>query len=245
MDTTTLVYIAAAYFIASFVKGATGLGFSTTCMPIMALQLNIAHAIPLVVIPSIISNLILMRQIGYFHEAVNRFKWIYIAVIPGLLIGMTILTAVPTAWSKGALGTILIIYAIWALGRKQGMLSTSAEQYLKIPTGFLTGFINGLTGSQVMPIMPYLLALELPKNLFIQAINISFTLSSFTLLAGLSRLGYMDMTTAIIATAGLVPVYLGIKAGGLIQKRLSDNRYRQIILIFLMVLGMILLIKLF
>ena len=34
-------------------------------------------------------------------------------------------------------------------------------RWLAAPTGVLTGTINGLTGSQVLPLMPYVLALDL------------------------------------------------------------------------------------
>jgi hypothetical protein len=36
-----------------------------------------------------------------------------------------------------------------------------------LPSGFVTGTINGIIGSQVMPILPYLLALDLNRDVFV------------------------------------------------------------------------------
>lgn len=54
---------------------------------------------------------------------------------------------------------------------KSFLLSANWEKRLRVPTGFLTGFINGLTGSQVMPVLPYLFSLNLDIKTFVQAIN--------------------------------------------------------------------------
>jgi hypothetical protein len=45
--------------------------------------------------------------------------------------------------------------------------------------------INGLTGSQLMPVLPYLMALHLDRERFVQAINCSFTASSIVMAIGL------------------------------------------------------------
>ena len=50
----TLLQIAgvlATYMFAATAKGITGLGFSTTCLPILALFLGLKEALPLVIIP--------------------------------------------------------------------------------------------------------------------------------------------------------------------------------------------------
>lgn len=57
-----ILIIACAYLVAAFVKGATGLGFSTSALPILALGLGLKSAMPLVIIPSLVSNAIVMMQ---------------------------------------------------------------------------------------------------------------------------------------------------------------------------------------
>ena len=242
-DWDDYAFVLAAYVVASGIKGLTGIGFSPSCLPIMALRLDLKIAIPLVIVPSIVSNLVVMLQAGRFREALRRFWPLYVASIPGLLIGLTILVSIDVDIAKAILGLVLISYALWALRNSSFSLSGEWERLLKMPAGFCTGFVNGLTGSQVMPVLPYLLSLDLNKSAFIQAINISFTLSSLVMLVGMNRLGHLSLNTFLTAFGGLVPVLLTVYLAGGLQGRLSGAIHRTLVLTFLLVMGLVLLVK--
>ena len=184
-----------------------------------------------------------MVQAGHFREAVKRFWPLYVSSIPGLLIGLTILIAINIDVAKAILGLVLITYAFWALSNKTFSLSGEWERKLKIPAGFCTGFVNGLTGSQVMPALPYFLSLNLNKNAFVQAINISFTLSSLIMLFGMNRLGYLSPNTFLVAVLGLVPVLMTVYLAGKLQHRLTGALHRRLVLIFLLIMGLVLLAR--
>lgn len=243
MDEFDYIFILTAYVVAASIKGLTGIGFSTSCLPIMALRLDLKVAIPLVIIPSIVSNIVVMIQAGRFRQALRRFWPMYVSSLPGLLIGLSILVAINIVFAKAILGLVLIAYAFWALSNKVFLLSEKWERKLKAPAGFCTGFINGLTGSQVMPSLPYLLSLGLDKDDFVQAINISFTLSSFVMLIGMNRLGYLPPSTLLLAVGGLIPVLITVYLAGKLQKRLSGELHRRLVLGFLLIMGWILLLK--
>lgn len=243
MDWLDYVFILTAYVIAATIKGVTGIGFSTSCLPIMALRLDLKIAIPLVIVPSIVSNVAVMVQAGRFREAVSRFWPLYLASIPGLLIGLTILVAINADIARAILGLVLVFYALWALSNKSFVLTEKWGRKLKIPVGFCTGFINGLTGSQVMPALPYFLSLNLNKNAFVQSINISFTLSSLLMLFGMNRFGYLTPDTFLVAVIGLIPVLVTVYFAGKLQQRLTGVLHRRLILTFLLIMGSILLVR--
>ena len=138
MDELDYIFILLAYVIAASIKGLTGIGFSTSCLPIMALRLDLKVAIPLVIVPSVVSNIVVMVQAGRFQQALKRFWPMYIASIPGLLIGLSILVAINVSAAKAILGLVLIVYASWALGNKHLALSEKWERILKPPAGFFT-----------------------------------------------------------------------------------------------------------
>lgn len=236
-------FILMAYIVASGIKGLTGLGFSTSCLPILALRLDLKIAIPLVIVPSIVSNIAVMVETGHFRNAVLRFWPLYASCVPGLLIGLVVLTSIHADTARVILGLVLVSYAILALSNKPFTLPEKWEKRLKVPTGFFTGIINGLTGSQVMPILPYLLSLNLTKNDFVQAINISFTLSSLIMLLGMNQLGYLSPSTFLIAAGGLVPVVTTVYFAGKSRRHLSGTLYRRLVLIFLLTMGTILSLK--
>lgn len=245
MDWVDYAFILAAYVVASAIKGLTGIGFSTSCLPIMALRLDLRIAIPLVIIPSIVSNLVVMFQAGSFREAFRRFWPLYLASFPGLLAGLAILVAIDVDAARAILGLVLVVYALWALANQPLALTAEWERRLNVPIGLGTGFVNGLTGSQVMPVLPYLLALNLNKNTFVQAINLSFTLSSLVMLVGVNRLGYLPAGNVMVAVAGLVPVMTIVYLAGKFQRRLAGSIHRRLVLSFLLVMGMLLLGRVF
>jgi uncharacterized membrane protein YfcA len=96
-----------------------------------------------------------------------------------------------------------------------------------------------------MPILPYLMSLNLTKDELVQAINTSFTFASLVMLAGLNRLGLFTMEIGVISAIGIVPVTAGIWLGGRVRRLLPEETFRRIVLTLLMVLGAGLMIRAF
>ncbi len=82
---------------------------------------------------------------------------------------------------------MVLAYAVFALARPSSAEALAA--LLQGPAGFANGVVTGLTGSQVMPLLPYMMSLELQPDRFVQAVNLSVLLSSLVLAAALAVLG--------------------------------------------------------
>jgi hypothetical protein len=106
-----------------------------------------------------------------------------------------------------------------------------------MPAGFLTGLVNGVTGSQIMPVLPYLMALDLDKDRFVQAINISFTLSTVVMAIGLAGLGLLTGGAGVVSIAGVAVVFAGVTLGTRLRAVLSPEAFRRAVLGLLLVLG--------
>ena len=229
--------ILATYLFAAFAKGVTGLGFSTMCLPFLALTVGLKGALPLLIIPSLASNLLVMRQVGHFRKTLHRFWPMLAATIPGLLIGLSMLAMVDGRIAGGALGVILISWCVFAIAAPDFRLPQALERPLGVVSGIITGVTNGLTGSQVMPCVPYLMALKLDRGVFIQATNSSFTLSSLIMAVGLTRLDLFTFDAVMMSVAGLVVVLCGLRIGERVRSRLSPDLFRRAVLVMLIVMG--------
>lgn len=238
-----LAAIAFAYLFASFVKGATGLGFSTTCLPFLVLAVGLKSALPLILLPSLASNVFVMREAGHFRETVRRFWPMFAATVPGLIAGLWLLDTVNVELCALALGLVLAAYSLYALKSPDFILPEHLARPLAPVSGFLTGLVNGVTGSQIMPSLPFLISLKLPRERFVQAINCSFTLSTIIMALGLSKLGLLTGTSIVVSVCGLGVVYLGTKAGGVVRRRLDETAFRRLVLILLLTLGMALVVR--
>lgn len=243
MDPTLLAIACGAFFFAAFSKGITGMGFATTCLPIIALAMGLEVALPLVLVPSVASNIIVQVEAGHFRESIRRFWPMLIAGMLGVVIGLVLLTWMEARAAGAALGVVLIVYGLFALKTPNLTLPPRYEKPLGPVTGLATGVINGLTGSQLMPVLPYLMALHLDRERFVQAINCSFTASSIVMAVGLSKIGLMTTETALVSAIGIAPVWIGLKLGGNIRRRLTPEIFRKLVIYMLMASGVLLLIR--
>ena len=233
-----LVPLLIAAFVSAFLKGITGLGFSTICLGLLASVVDHKLAVPAVLVPSLSSNLLVMREAGSFRDTLRRFWPLYLAALPALLAGLALLASVDSATSRRVLGGVLSVYGVWALANAEFALPRRVERWLNAPVGVITGFVNGLTGSQVMPVLPYLLSLNLDKNVFVQAINISFTASSLLMMAGLAVLGLLDLPLLGTSALAVLPVAMGIAMGARVRRRLEEATFRKVVLVLLVGLGL-------
>lgn len=243
ISTTALLFASFGFFFAGVVKGGTGLGFSTTCLPFLVLSLGLEHAMPLVLVPSLTSNFIVHIQAGEFRRTARTFWPMFAALIPGLALGLWLLAHVDLGYASAVLGGVLIVYGVWALKNIEAMLPKNIVPALRIPAGLLGGLINGLTGSQIMPVLPYLLSQPLERNIFLQAINTSFTISSLIMVAGLATIGFLTTEIALLSTAALLPMFAGVSLGARIRAGMTTDTFRKAVLVVLIGLGGVLVFK--
>ena len=57
-------------------------------MPFLVYALGIKATLPMLIIPSVASNLIVMRDAGHFRPTLHRFRWLYVSALPGIVLGL-------------------------------------------------------------------------------------------------------------------------------------------------------------
>ncbi len=51
---------------------------------------------------------------------------------------------------------------------------------------------------------------------------------------GLSKIGLMNIETALVSAIGVIPVWIGLKLGGNIRRRLAPELFRKLVIYMLM-----------
>lgn len=243
MDASQISIVGFAFLFAAFAKGVSGLGFSTTALPFLALSIGIKEALPILIIPSLASNVLIMTRTDAFRESVFRFRYMYLGAMIGVAAGVVLLGIVDGQIAGFFLGFVLMIYCAFAALRPNFRLRPDLERPLAPLTGLVTGSINGLTGSQVMPLLPFLLSLRLTPDVLVQSSNVSFTLSSLVMTFGLAQLGLFTLNSLTISIVALVPVWLGLTIGARLRQRLPANAFRMVVLIMLGLSGIALMVR--
>ncbi|MFP3632023.1 sulfite exporter TauE/SafE family protein, partial [Burkholderia sp. SIMBA_045] len=83
------------------------------------------------------------------------------------------------------LGIALIVYAGYTLIAPAFAVPARLERWLSPVIGVITGIVTGATGVFVMPAVPYLASLNMNREEFVQALGLSFTISTVALALGL------------------------------------------------------------
>src|SRR5262249_44674247 len=91
------------------------------------------------------------------------------------------LGAVSSAGTLAALGAALALYAITSLAPLRIEVPARTEWWLGPLVGGATGIVTATTGVFVIPAVPYLQALRLTSEDLVQALGLSFTVSTIAL----------------------------------------------------------------
>jgi uncharacterized membrane protein YfcA len=245
MDADQVALAVAALALAGVVKGAAGIGFSTTALPLLALTIGLKSAMPLVILPSLASNFLVMADAAPLRETFRAYAPLYAASLPGIALGLVLLRAADPSAAGGVLGAVLATYAALSLGGVAPVLSATRARLLRIPVGAATGLVNGLTGSQVMPLVPFLLSTGVAPGVFVQASNISFTISSLAMIVGLASIDLLTWPVAALSAACVVPGSLGVLLGNRIRRAMPVRAFRVLVLLVLLAMGGLLLLRAF
>jgi uncharacterized membrane protein YfcA len=101
-----------------------------------------------------------------------------------------------------------------------------------------TGLVTGATGVFVIPAVPYLQAIGLEKEELIQALGLSFTVSTVALAVGLLRLDAWHTGSAWMSLLALLPALVGMQVGQLLSQRIAILTFRKVFFAGLLLLGL-------
>lgn len=239
MDHSTLLVVAATatFFLAGTVKGVTGMGLPTVSMAVLGSLTSPLSAANLLIAPSFVTNvwqLLAGRSIG----VLSRRLWpMMLAVVAGTIAGSSLLASGSAAVTTSALGGALVLYTGYTLVSRQLRVPARLEPWLSPVIGVATGVVTGGTGVLVIPAVPYIHALDLDKDDLVQALGLSFTISTIALAAGLAWRGAFRIDEFVASGLAIIPALAGMWAGQMIRSRISAQIFRRWFLILLFLLG--------
>jgi hypothetical protein len=238
-----VLLVALTFFLAGIVKGVTGMGLPTVAVGVLGAIMSPVSAAALLVIPSFVTNVWQLVTGPDFLGVMKRLWLMMLGIVVGTLAGTELLTSANTEYASVGLGSALVLYAVHGLWAKPFSVPARLERLLSPVIGLTTGVVTGGTGVLVIPAVPYLQALGLSKDNLIQALGLSFTVSTIALAAGLARGGAFELGNVTLSALAIIPSLLGMMVGTGIRERISAATFRRWFLIFLVVLGLKLVVR--
>lgn len=239
---TLTALVMGTFLLAGTVKGVIGLGLPTVAMGLLGMAMLPTQAAALLIIPSMVTNLWQLASGGQLRPLLKRLWPMLLMVSIGTGLGGYLLGMSSGPAMTRALGAALLLYALSGLLLPAFRLSARHERWLGPVCGLTTGVITAATGVFVIPAVPYLQALGLERNQLVQALGLSFTVSTAALAVVLFFNGSMGGSEIGASLVALVPALLGMWLGQWLRQRISAQVFKRAFFLGLGALGVHLLL---
>lgn len=236
-NTTLLLFITATFVLAGFVKGVIGLGLPTIAVGILGVVMAPAQAAALLVVPNLVTNGWQIATGPKLAATLRRLGPMLAAICVGTWAGAGLLQQQKDGTATLWLGLALVLYALVGLKAAKLRVPVRWEGWLGPVIGLTTGVVTAATGVFVLPAVPYLQALGFDKDELVQALGISFIVSTLALSFGLIGAGALNGTVAWHSLLALVPALVGMGAGQFIRNRISAATFKICFFAGLLALG--------
>jgi uncharacterized membrane protein YfcA len=239
----TLIYIGFVFALAGFIKGVIGLGLPTISMGLLAVVMPPIEAAALLIIPSLLTNVWQMVAGPSLPAAVRRLWPMMLAVCLGTWAGMGLMTGAHAHYGTILLGVALAAYAMTGLAAVRFTMPKRREALYGPLTGGITGLITAATGVFVIPAVPYLQAIGLEKEDLVQALGLSFTVSTVALSVNVAQAGAFNVSIAGLTLGALAVACAGMWVGQSLRQQMLPAVFRRCFFIGLLLLGLYLVIR--
>ncbi|WP_419899804.1 sulfite exporter TauE/SafE family protein [Roseomonas sp. USHLN139] len=233
-DPGLILAIAAVFFVAGLVKGVIGLGLPTVAMGLLGLFLPPAEGAALMILPSLLTNFFQAATGGEAPRLLRKI-WPLLLGLPlgaalGVWIGIGMASGGNLRLAQQGLGLALVLYGLFGLAERRLALPARGAGLIGAACGLVTGALTAATGVFVLPAVPWLQALGLERRALLQAMGLSFSVSTLALAESLGAGG--DWGASALA---LVPTLLGMALGQ--RLNLPPVLFRRLFFCALLALG--------
>jgi uncharacterized membrane protein YfcA len=230
-------FIAVVFVLAGFVKGVIGLGLPTVSVGLLGVVMSPMAAASLLVIPNLVTNVWQLAAGPSFSALLRRLWPMMLGIALGTFAGMPLISAKTSPAATAALGLALVAYAAIGLAGAKLPTPRGAEPLISGLVGAVTGVITAITGVFVVPAVPYLQALGLDKDDLVQALGLSFLVSTVALAVALVVLGIFQSAVAGGSLLALAPALLGMALGTRVRAMVSPTTFKRCFFAGLLALG--------
>ncbi len=232
--------VVAIFAVALFVRSSLGFGDALIAMPLLSLIVDVQTATPLVALVGI--SMAIGILFSSWREVDLSAAWrLIIASAFGIPIGLYLLTNVSEVYVLVLLGVILIGYGVYNLA-DFSLFEIKNERYAFM-VGFFAGIFGGAYNTNGPPIVIYGSMRRWSPELFRATLQAYFISISALIVVGHGLAGLWTPTVLSLFAMLLPLAVLMVFAGKLAIKWLPQAAFRRIVYIFLVVIGVVMIIR--
>ncbi|MGD9049912.1 MAG: sulfite exporter TauE/SafE family protein [Anaerolineae bacterium] len=234
----TIVLIITIVFFAAFIQSLSGFGFAVIIMPLLSLMVGLQVAAPTVALTALTVysiNIVRYRRAIDYKELVR----LGIAAALGVPLGMWVLTNMDESVVMRIMGVMLVSYAVYALVRPTTKWVLS--RYWAYPAGFMAGCLSGAYNVPGPPVIVYGSLRQWPKDEFRAVLQAIFFIGG-VLVVGAHLVAHRVTVEVLTFYAFALPALgMGILVGSRVDRHVDRERFRKIVTVMILLLGLTLL----
>jgi uncharacterized membrane protein YfcA len=217
-----IVWVLGVVFLATLVRSALGFGEALVAVPLLALVIPVEVAAPLAVLVSVTVAAVVVAQ-DHRHIRFRSAGRLVLATVPGLPLGLLLLTAVPEPAVKAVLAAVIIAFSAYCLPRRTPV--ELRDDRLAWGFGFGAGVLGGAYGMNGPPLVVYGTLRRWPPEQFRATLQGYFLPASVLGMAGYWLAGLWVPTVTRYYLLSLPLAAAAIPLGRWLNRRMDGRRF--------------------
>jgi uncharacterized protein len=222
------------FLLAACVQGYTGFGSALLAIPLLTFYLPMKTVVPLVVLSGLVITAGLATRL-WSKSALKRLPPLLLGALPGIGLGAWLLTALPAAVLRAAVGIALLAYAAF------GLLARVRPRRLHAAwaafAGFTSGLLSAALGAGGPPVIVYTSLIDWKPDQIKAVLSLFFLTTSTLIVVVQGASGLAGMQVYKHFAAALPGLLMGLYLGLRLSARVSPASYRRVVLVMLGLLG--------
>lgn len=232
--------VLAVLFVATLVRSAFGFGEALIAVPLLALVMPVEVAAPVAALVSITVAALVLAQDG--AEVHVRSAWrLLLATLPGLPLGLLLLTRVSEPVVKAALACVILAFSCCSLcARERPLLEDDRLAWL---FGAGAGVLGGAYGMNGPPLVIYGALRGWSPATFRATLQGYFLPASLLGMGGYWLVGLWTPAVTRHYLVSLPAILVAVVAGRALNRRLPGPRFLKLVHLGLAAIGALLLLQ--
>ena len=239
-----IVWCALALALGGLIKGALGVGTPLLTVPLMAMVLPAQTAVVLMAMPVVVANLWQLGQAEKPALVCKRFWPTFVALLVGIWAGVHTLSTIDERILLISVGIMVIAFGLLQGSSYRLEIPPRLEKPAGAGFGLASGFIGGLSSMFGPMLIIYLTSLgNLGKNQFVSSISFLYVGAVVPWTLVMIYFDVLTMQMLIFSSCAVIPVVIGLIAGRAVRNRISEKRFRSLVLVVVLGSGISMLLR--
>ena len=224
--------------LGAIVKSIAGAGLPLVAVPFMAIFLGVEHAVIVIQVPNIISNLwLILANRSKIKDTPLHLELIIPSAV-AVFIGVWFLSFADRELTGVLLAGFLGIFLILIWLKPEFKLSGLTNRIVTPAVSVLGGFIQGSAGASQPIYSPLLYSLRLSRDVFLLYNGLLFGFFNVIQVVGMLIFGMFTLQHLWQGLLALIPLFIFQYVGMKVSSRVSPSSSNKLILVILIAIEM-------